>query len=152
MTTMKFLDCPAYLDPDGATRCGLPAEFTYRFTMQSTDGPVDSAMIRCPAGHWFNGPVESLTLPGTGRRDRDTAAAAVSGRRDNPAGGRNWIDRRGGFAVPAFPAEPDRDVPRPNGAPAYCLAGRAQLRRTPPSSRGDAVNRLVAVPGSVRPS
>ena len=21
-----FLDCPAYLDKDGATRCGLPAE------------------------------------------------------------------------------------------------------------------------------
>jgi hypothetical protein len=23
---MMFLDCPAYLDGDGAARCGLPAE------------------------------------------------------------------------------------------------------------------------------
>jgi hypothetical protein len=48
---MMFLDCPAYLDPGGAARCGLPAEVRCRFTMQSTDGPADSAMIRCPAGH-----------------------------------------------------------------------------------------------------
>ena len=58
---MMFLDCPAYLDPDGAVRCGLPAEVTCRFTMRSTDGPLDCAMTRCPAGHWFNGPIESLT-------------------------------------------------------------------------------------------
>jgi hypothetical protein len=24
--TMMFLDCPAYLDQNGAARCGLPAE------------------------------------------------------------------------------------------------------------------------------
>ena len=35
---MVFLDCPAYLDKDGALRCGLPAEMRYRFTMDSTDG------------------------------------------------------------------------------------------------------------------
>jgi hypothetical protein len=29
--------------------------------MRSTDGPLESARIRCPRGHWFNGPVESLT-------------------------------------------------------------------------------------------
>ena len=33
---MMFLDCPAYLDQDGAARCGLPAEVRYRFTMHST--------------------------------------------------------------------------------------------------------------------
>ena len=49
--TMMFLDCPAYLDQDGAVRCGLPAEVRCRFTMRSTDGPIESAMIRCPAGH-----------------------------------------------------------------------------------------------------
>ena len=47
---MMFLDCPACLDQDGALRCGLPAEVRCRFTMRSTDGPVESAMIRCPAG------------------------------------------------------------------------------------------------------
>jgi hypothetical protein len=58
---LMFLDCPAYLDRAGAERCGLPAEVRCRLIMSSADGPLESAMIRCPAGHWFNGPVESLT-------------------------------------------------------------------------------------------
>lgn len=37
-----FLNCPAYVDKDGATRCGLPAEVEYRYTMNSTDGPLES--------------------------------------------------------------------------------------------------------------
>jgi hypothetical protein len=36
---MMFLNCPAYLDQDGATRCGLPAEVGRWFTKGSTDGP-----------------------------------------------------------------------------------------------------------------
>ena len=58
-----FLNCPAYLSSDGGARCGLPAEVEARYTMESTDGPLESAMIRCPRGHWFNGPIEFLTLP-----------------------------------------------------------------------------------------
>jgi hypothetical protein len=58
---MMFLDCPAYLDRDGALRCGLPAEVEDRVTMPSTGGPVEILRISCPAGHWFNGPLESLT-------------------------------------------------------------------------------------------
>jgi hypothetical protein len=58
---LMFLDCPAYLDRDGGERCGLPAEVRCRFIIRSAGGPPDSAMIRCPAGHWFNGPIESLT-------------------------------------------------------------------------------------------
>ena len=50
---MMFLDCPAHLDAGDAARCGLPAGVSCRFTMQSADGPIDSGMIRCPAGHWF---------------------------------------------------------------------------------------------------
>ena len=57
-----FLDCPAYLDEDGPQRCGLPAEVQARYTMRSTDGPLESAKIRCPSGHWFNGPIEFLTV------------------------------------------------------------------------------------------
>jgi hypothetical protein len=34
---MKFLDCPAYLDDEGAARCGLPAEVRCSHTMHSTD-------------------------------------------------------------------------------------------------------------------
>jgi hypothetical protein len=58
---MMFLDCPAYMDKHGAIRCGLPAEVERRYTVRSTDGPLESAKIRCPRGHWFNGPVEFLT-------------------------------------------------------------------------------------------
>jgi hypothetical protein len=76
---MVFLDCPAYLDTGGAVRCGLPAEVRCRFTMRSTDGPLESATITCPAGHQFNGPVESLTWaqPPAGSRTRPAGRAAV---------------------------------------------------------------------------
>ena len=56
-----FLDCPAYLAAGGAVRCGLPAEVVYRYRVTSTDGLLECAKIRCPAGHWFCGPVESLS-------------------------------------------------------------------------------------------
>ena len=66
---MMFLNCPACLDQEGALRCGLPAEVRYRFTMRSTDGPLDSVMIRCPAGHYFSGPLAFLTPDSTGNHD-----------------------------------------------------------------------------------
>jgi len=87
---MMFLDCPAYLDEVGTVRCGLPAEVTSRYTLRSTGGQLESAMISCPSGHWFNGPIESLTLstgkqtqPGQYRHGiradlRDQNQAAVS--------------------------------------------------------------------------
>ena len=75
---VMFLDCPAYLDRDGAVRCGLPAEVTDRYTVRSSDGPMESAKIRCPRGHWFNGPVELLTLPPAGRHDRQSRTAGPS--------------------------------------------------------------------------
>lgn len=57
-----FLDCPAYLDEGGTARCGLPAFVEYRYIVNSSDGLLESAKIRCPSGHWFNGPVASLTI------------------------------------------------------------------------------------------
>lgn len=60
-TSVAFLDCPAYMDRRGAVRCGLPAEVESRYTVRSSDGPLESAKIRCPRGHWFNGPIEFLT-------------------------------------------------------------------------------------------
>ena len=73
---MMFLDCPAYQDDEGSVRCGLPAVVKSRSAMRSTGGPLETAVIRCPSGHWFNAPIEFLTLgdPGTvadpvGRRD-----------------------------------------------------------------------------------
>ena len=67
-TEMTVLDCPAYTDRHGTTRCGLPAAVQYRYTVSSTDGPQEAAKISCPHGHWFNAPVEALTRdrhPGT---------------------------------------------------------------------------------------
>jgi hypothetical protein len=72
---MMFLDCPAYLDRQGAARCGLPAEVEYWYTLGSTDGPLEGAKIWCPAGHVFNGPLESLTW------DKSGAAAVREGAR-----------------------------------------------------------------------
>jgi hypothetical protein len=76
---VTFLDCPAFLDKPGkpgTARCGLPAEVEYCYMLGSTDGPQDSAKIRCPAGHVFNGPLESLTLVG----DEKTAALLAAAR------------------------------------------------------------------------
>lgn len=61
---VMFLDCPEYLDKQGTARCGLPAEVLYRYNSTSTDGPLESAKISCARGHWFNGPIESLTVSG----------------------------------------------------------------------------------------
>lgn len=73
---ITFMDCPAFMDARGATRCGLPAEVKRRYITNSTDGPLESAMIRCPCGHWFNGPVEFLTLPAR----EDAALSQLDGR------------------------------------------------------------------------
>ena len=67
-TRVMFLDCPAYMDEQGTARCGLPAAVQYRYMVTSTDGPLESAKIRCPRGHWLNGPVEALTWENTRAR------------------------------------------------------------------------------------
>ena len=84
--SVMFLDCPAYMDDDGAVRCGLPAAVEYWYTCESTGGPLESAKIRCPRGHGFNGPVESLTFASGGRRTRSSAtnAARLAGERRDP--------------------------------------------------------------------
>ena len=60
MADISFLDCPEYLDEHGTGICGLPAELQYRYIAESTDGPLESARIRCPRGHFFNGPIEAF--------------------------------------------------------------------------------------------
>jgi hypothetical protein len=73
---IAFLDCPAYLDEEGTVRCGLPAEVTCRFIIESTDGALESVMIRCPARHFFNGPIEFLAFknqPSTAELERRVA-------------------------------------------------------------------------------
>ena len=143
-----FLDCPAYLDQDGAVRCGLPAEVRCRFTMRSTDGPIESAMIRCPAGHYFCGAIESLTWDGTDKHDPGTAAVTSRAGRDSLQRGHD--DRRGdgGSAARDFPAEPERRrsppehrsrvLPGPPGRPVdhrHAPAPQAHRLRLPAGSR-----------------
>jgi hypothetical protein len=115
---MMFLDCPAYLDRDGAVRCGLPAEVERHFTMSSSDGPTESAKIRCPAGHWFNGAIESLTRETRDKHDLGPAGFVFRAERDTAPGSHDRRDD-GRFVVPTFSAEPGQDIARPNSAPAY---------------------------------
>ena len=63
---------PASLRHDlgaGAADIAQLVEVEARYTIGSTDGPLESAKIRCPRGHWFNGLIESLTAPES-RRNR----------------------------------------------------------------------------------
>ena len=124
---MMFLDCPAHLDTASAVRCGLPAEVRCRFTMRSTDGPLESAMITCPAGHHFNGAIESLTWDGQDNHDPRTAGAGCDAGRDSLRRGRDGRHGDGGSALRVLPAEPEREIRRPNGAPAYYLGRPAAL-------------------------
>lgn len=78
---IMFLDCPAYLDKEGVARCGLSAEVRCRFIMRSTDGPLESVMIRCPVGHIFNVPIE---FPQTGKAPDNAPAASNSSDRYQP--------------------------------------------------------------------
>ncbi len=123
---MMFLDCPAYLDRDGIVRCGLPAEVRCRFTMRSSDGLLESAMIRCPAGHRFNGPIESLTWESTDNHDPGAAGACPRAGRDSLPVTQDGRDGASGFALRDHPAEPER-TGRPNTAPAYYLGRPADV-------------------------
>jgi hypothetical protein len=122
-----FLDCPAYLDQDRAVRCGLPAEVRRRFIMRSTDGPLESATITCPAGHHFSGPTESLTWDRTDNSDPGTAGAGSRAGRDSLGRGHDARHGGGGSAMREFLGGPGRKVRRPNCAPAYYLGRPAAL-------------------------
>lgn len=41
--------------------CGHPAEIESRAVLESTDGPIEHARVRCLERHWFLLPVEWLT-------------------------------------------------------------------------------------------
>lgn len=48
------------LDLTRCPGCGAPAEVEWRAVMESTDGPVEHARVRCLHGHWYLLPVASL--------------------------------------------------------------------------------------------
>ena len=139
---MMFLDCPAWLDQDSAARCGLPAEVSCRFTMHSTDGPVESAAIRCPAGHYFCGPIQALTCDSTDTHDPGPATATSRAGRDSVQCSHEGRDGMDGSATRHLPAEPKQRHRRPNTAPACYLGHPAALwititrpRRRPAAAR-----------------
>jgi hypothetical protein len=142
--TMMFLDCPAYLDHNGAARCGLPAEVRCRFTMRSTGGPLESAMIRCPAGHWFSGPIEPLIWQRPDKHHPGHAAVASTARRAHLTDSHDGRARTGGPAI-QHPGEPTQAIRRPNTAPAYYLGrpATAWITAISPRRRDTASNHLM---------
>ena len=124
---MMFLDCPAYLDEEGAPRCGLPAEVRCRYTMHSSDGPVEAAMIRCPSGHWFNGAIESLTWERQQEPQAGTAAAASPPPRPAQTPVTPALTADTGPPTRIRLGDQSRKTSRPNTAPAYYLGRPAWL-------------------------
>jgi hypothetical protein len=51
------------LDLVGCPVCAAPAEIVERFVLESTDGPIEHATVRCADRHRFTVLVERLTTP-----------------------------------------------------------------------------------------
>ena len=54
------------MDTTTCPECGALAEVEWRATVETTDGPVEHAKVRCIDRHWFLLPVASLAA-GVGR-------------------------------------------------------------------------------------
>jgi len=106
---------------------------------------MESAMIRCPVGHWFNGPIEFLTWDSTDKRGPGTAAVAPGARRDSLTRSHDCLDCAGGCAVGEVRAELQPGSPRPTTAPAYYLGRPARQWITAMRSGGrrTASDRLI---------
>jgi len=78
---MMFLDCPAWWDQDGTVRCGFPPRSDGGTPCAQPAGPLEGVMIRCPAGHWFNGPNEFLAWESSDRHPQGLAGAAANAAR-----------------------------------------------------------------------
>jgi len=101
-------------------------------------------MIRCPAGHWSNGPTESLTWERAGEHVPGTAAAASTASPPRLKGSHDGHHGTGGRLI-QDPGGPGQAVRRPNTAPAYYLGRPASLWITAVSPRrtGPASTRLM---------
>ncbi|MGY2703018.1 MULTISPECIES: hypothetical protein [unclassified Nocardioides] len=53
MSVVDLTSCP---------ECGGAAEVEWRTVLESTDGPVEHARIRCVRRHWFLLPLERLAI------------------------------------------------------------------------------------------
>ncbi len=52
-------------DATTCPQCGEIAEIVWRDVLQSTDGPVEHAYVRCLHRHWFLMPSADLAAPST---------------------------------------------------------------------------------------
>jgi len=84
-------------------------------------------MIRCPAGHRFNGPTESLTWEREDRHAPGTAAVTFHAGHDSRQRAHDGRDSGGGFAIRGVPARPRGELSRRGTAPAYYLGRPARL-------------------------
>ena len=48
------------MDTTNCPECGVLAEVEWRAVMESTEGPIEHAKIRCVQRHWFLLPVAAL--------------------------------------------------------------------------------------------
>ena len=63
------------MDMTNCPECGALAEVEWRDVMESTDGPIEHAKIRCVQRHWFMLPVASLERS---RQPVDTQRSTVA--------------------------------------------------------------------------
>ncbi len=56
------------MDLTTCPECGALAEIRDRHVLQSTDGPIEHARVRCVQRHHFFLPVERLALPAPAQR------------------------------------------------------------------------------------
>jgi hypothetical protein len=84
-------------------QCGVPAEVTERFSLQSTDGPVSHIALSCVAGHHFRMTVDGLPAQAQEQlavqrtRSRARTVRLCIHCQENPAG--FWVSRRNGQVV-----------------------------------------------------
>jgi hypothetical protein len=68
------------MDTTGCPECGTLAEVEWRAVLESTDGPVEHARVRCVQKHSFLLPLASLQVA------QGPAQTKRSSRRDSPSG------------------------------------------------------------------
>ncbi|MGE0167172.1 hypothetical protein [Nocardioides sp.] len=68
------------MDLTSCPECGAVAEVQWRHVLESTDGPVEHAQIRCTSQHWFFLPVSYLSRAGIpGRPGRPSVVSRCQG-------------------------------------------------------------------------
>lgn len=65
------------MDTTHCPECGMLAEVEWRAVLESTDGPIEHAKVRCLQRHWFLLPIAALAEleqpRGVGSRERSVS-------------------------------------------------------------------------------